>query len=333
MKNFGICGRSARMLVVAAASLTLWPAASAAQNTPALPTSTPGIMSSTTVTGSGTRYTTTVDSKTEGDLKPEDLRQVSVWGSRILLHVDHANRDLGEGQPEKAKAELEDALSLARMVHELLPVTVVSTTVKDSKGAQVYRHEDRVQPDRIPIFRGMVAVEVVQPIIDAKRQEAALRGVQLADTEIVHTSVLLDLDFVERRIRRALAQLGQPKDALAALQEAQAKGVIFTAHKEDNPLVEAQSALRLAEQQVRDGKFDGANANLQLARVQLETYRTLVGDSAGQSVTQLNQEISALQQKIREPGAADTIRGFWNRVTGWFRAEPGKTEQTTEKKS
>ena len=26
-------------------------------------------------------------------------------------------------------------------------------------------------------------------------------------------------------------------------------------------------------------------------------------------------------------------RDFWNRVTGWFRAEPGKAEQTTEKKS
>lgn len=179
----------------------------------------------------------------------------------------------------------------------------------------------------------MVAVEVVQPIVEAKRQDASLRGVTLADTELIHTSVLLDLDFVERRIRRALAELREPKQAAAALQEAQAQGVLFSTHKEDNPLVEVQSALRLAEQQVRDGKFDGANANFQIARVQLETYRTLIGESAGQSVTQLDQEISALQQKIREPGAADTIRGFWNRVTGWFRAEPGKAEQTTEKKS
>ena len=250
-----------------------------------------------------------------------------------MLHVDHADRDLGEGQPQKAKAELEEALSLAKLVRELLPITVISTTVKDSHGVEVYRYEDRVQADRIPIFQGMIAVEVVQPIIEAKRQEAALRGVQLADTELVHTSVLLDLDFVERRIKRALGQLGQPKEALAALQEAQAQGVIFNAHKEDNPLVEVQSALRLAEQQVREGKFEGANANLQVARVQLETYRTLVGEAAGQSVSQLDQEINALQQKIREPGAADTIRGFWNRVTGWFHTEPGKAEQTTEKKS
>lgn len=320
------------LVVVAASGLLFWPAAIAAQSTPS-PTQTPGIASSTSVTGSGMRYTTTVDSKTQGELKPEDLRQVSVWGSRILMHVDHAHRDLGEGQTQKAKAELEAAMSLVKMVHELLPVTVISTTVKDAQGVEVYQYEDRVQLDRIPIFRGMIAVEVVQPIIEAKRQEASLRGVQLADTEVVHTSVLLDLDFVERRIRRALAQLREPKQAIDALQEAQAQGVTFTAHKEDNPLVEVQSALRLAEQQVRDGKFDGANANLQIARVQLETYRTLVGESAGQSVTQLDQEIGALQQKIREPGAADTIRGFWNRVTGWFRAEPGKTEQTTEKKS
>jgi uncharacterized protein (DUF1501 family) len=75
------------------------------------------------------------------------------------------------------------------------------------------------------------------------------------------------------------------------------------------------------------------NATLQIAKVQLETYRTLVGDAQAQPATQLDNEITALQAKIREPGAADTIRGFWNRVTGWFRTEPGQAEQTTEKKT
>ena len=127
--------------------------------------------------------------------------------------------------------------------------------------------------------------------------------------------------------------LGKPKEALAALKEAQDQGVNHSAHKENDPLLAAQSALRLAEQQVRDGKFEGANANLQLARVQLEAYRTLVGEAAGQSVTQLDQEINGLQQKIREPGATDKIRGFWNRVTGWFNVEPGTVHQTTEKEA
>jgi len=314
------------LLAAAALGLAVLPAAAGGQDSSAQ-------VASTSTTGSGARFTTTIDRKTQGELKPEDLRQASLLGSRIVLHVNNAARYLADDQPQKAKPELEHAQSLAKLVRELLPITMVTTSVKDAKGNEVYRYEDRVQEDRIPIFEGMIAVDVVRPIVEAKSQEAKLKGLQLADTEVIKTSVLLDLDLVERQIQRALAQLAKPKDALAALKEAQDQGVIETAHKENNPLLAAQSALRLAEQQVRDGKFEGASANLQLARVQLEAYRTLVGEAAGQSVTQLDQEINTLQQKIREPGAADKIRGFWNRVTGWFSVEPGTAHQTTEKEA
>ena len=105
---------------------------------------------STSKTGSGERYTTTITSKAEGELKPEDFRQVSVLGSRILTHVNNAARFLAEEKADNAKAELEKAQTLAKVVHDLLPVTTVSTITTDSQGKEVYRYDDRVQNDQIP---------------------------------------------------------------------------------------------------------------------------------------------------------------------------------------
>lgn len=79
---------------------------------------------------------------------------------------------------------------------------------------------------------------------------------------------------------------------------------------------------------MREGKYDGAKANLQLARVQLDAYRTLLGDAFGKDARELDREIGALQEKTREPGAADKIRGFWDRVTGWFKQEPGTAQSS-----
>jgi hypothetical protein len=285
-----------------------------------------------TTTGTGERYKTTINQEKKGELKPEDARQISVLGSRILTHVHNATRLLDQEKTDEAKTELEHAQTLAKVVREMLPVTVVSTTTTDAQGKEVYRYEDRVQDDQIPIVEGLINVQVVEPIVEAKKEQASLKGVQLADADLIHTAVLMNLDFVEGKIQQALAKLKEPEKAQTELLAASAIGVRFTTHKEDHPLVKIQAALRLAEQQVREGKHEGAKANLQLARVQLDAYRTLVGEAGAKGAGDLEKEIGSLQEKTREPGAADRIRAFWNRVTDWFTPESGKAQQTGEPK-
>lgn len=287
---------------------------------------------STTTTGSGDRYKTTISEATKGELKSEDARQVSVLGSRILVHVNNASRFLNEGKADQAKTELGNAQTLVKVVRELLPVTTVSTSIKDAQGTEIYRYEDRVQDDQIPIVEGLINVEVVQPLVDAKKEQATLKGVQLADADLIHTAVLLDLTYVEGKIRQALAHLNEAEKAQSDLFSAASNGIRFTLNKQDDPLVSVQSALRLAEQQVREGKHDGAKANLAIARFQLDAYRTLVGDASATGAGDLVKEIAALEDRTREAGAADKIREFWNRVSGWFTQEPGTARQTTEGK-
>jgi hypothetical protein len=220
------------------------------------------------------------------------------------------------------------------LVRELLPTTEVTTIVRDSKGAEVYRNIDRVQNDRIPLHEGLVAVKVVEAITDAKRDAAAVKGVRLADADLLHTSVLLELDYVEGRLKRALNALpGKPGDALKQLVLAQSNGIAFSVNKEDNPLVAAQMALQLAEQMVKENRVEAAKANLQQAKNQLVLYRGLIGEHDGDDVKKLEEDISKLQGDIETTGAAASIRGFWDRVANWFSREHRETRTTSEAKT
>jgi hypothetical protein len=283
---------------------------------------------STNTFGSGKQFKTTVERQTQGELSAEDLHQASLLASQLLTHVDKAAQQLADARSDSARSEIEKAQALVKVVRGLLPSTIVTTTVKDAQGREVYRNEQRVQDDQIPIYSGAVAREVVEPIIEAKKDEAALKGVRLADAELIHTAVLVDVNYVERKLTRATELLAKPQEAAAELAQIQTAGVRFYAHKEDSPLVAVQQALRLAERQVRENKHDGAKLNLQTAKLQLEAYRALVGTGAGVPAGNLENEIQKLSGELQSPGAADKIRGMWDKVAGWFKRESGQAHQT-----
>jgi len=283
---------------------------------------------STNVYGSGKQFQTTVERRSQGELSAEDLHQASLLASQLLTHVNQAMEELADMHADAARTDIEKAQLLAKVVHGLLPTTVVTTTVKDAQGKEIYRDEQQVQEGQIPIFSGDVATEVVEPIVEAKQDEAALKGVKLADAKIIHTAVLVDLNYAERKLKRAAELMAKPQEASAELALIQSDGVHFYAHQEDNPLVEVQEALRLAERMVREGKFEGAKANLVTAKLQLEAYRALVGPDAGMAVADLEKDIQGLSGELQTPGAADQIRGMWDKVTGWFKRESGQAHQT-----
>lgn len=285
-------------------------------------------------TGSGNQYKTTVDRKVEGELSAEDFRQASLLSSRIVLHLNKAARHLIDEQNDEAREELEKGQALVKVIRELLPTTIVTTVVKDSNDKEVYRYVDRVQEDRIPLFEGQVAVKIMEPIADAKQDDASLQGLRLADAELLHTSMLVELGYIEGKLNRALKLLeDKPEDALTQLVLAQSRGVNFSVNKEDNPLVESQLALQLAERMVEQGREEAAKANLQLARNQLELYRGLLAKGESEHVKKLQDEISKLQGEIGRKDAAESIRGFWDQVAGWFSREPGETRATPEKEA
>jgi hypothetical protein len=283
----------------------------------------------TSTYGSGKLYKTTVERQSQGNLSTEDLDQASLLTSEFLTHVNQAAQQLADGRVDNARAEIDKAQLLMKVVRGLLPTTIVTTSVKDVQGEEIYHDEQRVQEDQIPISAGDVAVEVVEPIVEAKKDQAALKGVKLANAELVHTAVLVDLGYAERKLKRAIELMSKPQEAASELALIQSDGVHFFAHKEDSPLVEVQHALRLAERMVREKKYDSASANLQTAKLQLEAYRELVDERAGQAVNNLEKDIERLSGEMQTTGAADKIRGMWDEVASWFKRESGQAHRST----
>lgn len=286
-------------------------------------------------TGSGDLYQTIVERFTEGRLSDKDLNQASLLTSRVVAHLSGAEQDLAVGKKDTAKHQIDKALGLIKIVRALLPVTTVQTTVHDSTGKIVYSDEDKAQEDKIPLFSGMIAISEIEPIIAAKEREAALKGLRLADAEVLKTSVLVDLGIVERRLKRAIELLEKPEEALRQLASAQVNGIRLVYHKEDNPLVNTQIALRLAERMVEEKKYEAAEENLRVAQINLATYRGLLGSEAGVKVKKLEEDIRTIEKTLQQSGSAAKIRGFWERVVSWFKEEPGQarvTEKSEEKK-
>ncbi len=288
----------------------------------------------TITTGSGAKYRTTVEQKPGGLLSPEDFRQASLLSSRILLHLSEAAQNIDQDQPEDAKSQLEEALSLVKIIRELLPTTEVTTIVRDSKGNEVYRDVDHVQDDRVPLHEGLVAVKVVEALTDAKRDAANVTGVRLAEADLLHTSVLLELDYVEGKLMKALHSLPDNSDeARQQLELAQMDGISYVVNKQDNPLVAAQMALQLAEQMIKQQRIEAAKANLQEAKNQLVLYRGVVGEREDDEVKKLEADITKLQANIGKTTAAEEIRGFWNQVANWFSREHRETRTSASEKS
>lgn len=296
---------------------------------PATSTSGPVASTTTTQTGGGT-YTTTVKRQTAGELSTEDFRQVTMLGSQILTHIGAASDYLVDENEAQAREELRHAQTLINVIRDLLPTTTVTTVVTDADGQAVYRYEQKVQDDQIPLYDDMVAVDVLQAMVDKKEEDAALRGLRLADAQLIHTSAMLDLPYVERKVNRAIKLLDKgPDDSIEQLLFAYSRGVRLKMNKEDDPLVKAQAAIRLAERMTREGKHEAADENLKLAKLHLETYRSVVGEQGQGKIKELQREIQKLAGRTDEPGASEEIQGFWDRITGWFSNEEGEAHVTT----
>lgn len=278
--------------------------------------------------GSGKPYKSTIERHTEGTLSAEDLHQASLLASQLLLHLNEAAQHLSDARPESARPEVDKAESLAKVVRGLLPVTTTTTTVKDAQGKEVYRNVQRVQDDLIPIFAEDMTVKLVEPVIEAKSGEASLKGLRLADADLIRKSVLVDLGYVERKLKRSNELMAKPQEALAELALAQSIGVHFHAHKEDAPLMDVQYALALAERMVGQKNYEAARDNLLVAKQRLEAYRQLAGKSASKTVTNLEKEIEKIGGNLRDAESTKLLRHVWGRVTSLFSQEPGQAHET-----
>ena len=198
----------------------------------------------------------------------------------------------------------------------MLPVTTVTTIVNDAKNNKVYRDTEQVQDEQIPIYDFMIETDIIDPIITDKYRKLSVKGVILDEAEMVHTTVSLDLGYVERKLNRAAKFLNtNPDNTLAVLTLAQDKGIIISFREEHNALVEAQRALSLAERMVNEKNYDAARANLNTARLFIGTYMEAGARGKDKDLETMVKEIDKISNLIDQTGSMAKIRKTWHRIT------------------
>jgi flagellin-specific chaperone FliS len=277
-------------------------------------------------------YRTEVRSETKGTLSQEDRRQVALLAAQVFQHVDEARRALDADDSARARKEVEKAREAVQVVRALLPRTTVRTRTTAPDGKVIYEDQREVREYRIPLFEGMVHARTLAPIQAAQRDASRVAGVQVVESEAISTEVTADIGYVEAQLQRAAKALEDKKaeDASRALLLAQIRGVDFEYSKEDTPLAEARDAIWLAKRALEENNTAQAQANLGVARQQLELYRQVLPESKRQEVTQMLAEVKQLEGKLRqEPGQpashpervhqGNSMARWWDQLNGWFK--------------
>lgn len=287
-------------------------------------------------------YRTEVKSETKGTLSEENRRQVAVLTAQIFQHIAQAQRALDADRATDARTEVDKGRLAIKAVRALLPTTTVHTKTSAPDGTVIYEDNRDVQPGRVPLFEGMLSTKTLAPIIAAKHdaQDALeVKGVRLLGAETITTEAFADLEYVEGQLARVSKALDDNKTeaALKALALSQVRGVEFKFHKEDTPLAAARDALWLAKRALDENNSTQAQANLNVARQQLEIYRQLLPEGQREDVTHMMTEVGELDAKLRkEPSASagaagnqakkaertsqgNAVTRWWEQINGWFK--------------
>jgi hypothetical protein len=280
------------------------------------------------VVGSGSKYTTEVSRTTQGTLSDEDLRQASVLTGQVLGHVASAVDMLGDRNAAAARGELKDAETLIGIVRDILPVTEITTVVRDAQGKEAYRHTEAVQDDVIELFTEVSDVDVLDTILNAKKSDE--EGPEYMGSVQLYTSVLADLGYIERKIKTATQMLDTPDEAREQLVLAEINGVDMSLSEVESPLLEARRALKMAETQVDAKAYDLARENLTSAKLKLEEYQTLLGTTKTADVKAITTKIDGVLSDIKDKDAPETIRECWNMTVRLFDNATLKTARSTD---
>ena len=128
------------------------------------------------------------------------------------------------------------------------------------------------------------------------------------ESDVVETSLSLNLGYVERRLHESKRSLSSDPDrADAALQFALVDGIVVTTDRIEDPMLEVRDALWYAHRAISSRQYPEAQANLNEARKALATYSSLTGGANRQELEALSQEIAEVQQQIAHPGAETHI--------------------------
>lgn len=269
------------------------------------------------------RISAEVETKPGAKLSAEESRALSLSAAQILKHVNQARVAIGKKDLKAASQNVEQGLTLVKIINETVPAYKVETKIK--AGGLTYVDKEDSKPVIVPVYEELQRVAVMAPIEAAKKaaqKEATAAGVPVAvDVELVHTRTDLNVELAQVGLQAAkdALQKEDSKAADGALATVQT-GVIFGYTKVDLPLEKVRENLMVAKALVDSGKAKEARAALEVAGDALEEYEKTAGQNRAKEAKDLRAEMQKLSKDIEanSKGASDKIMDWWDRVRRWL---------------
>jgi hypothetical protein len=240
-------------------------------------------------------------------------------GSLMIGHVSLALMALEHGVLDVAGKDVDQALKLARTLEKSVPEFKSKDTLRFGK--LTHEEESTIRVFYIPVVDESFMVH------DLDARGGKREKIRETDAKLVHAHVSLD-------IRKAVSGL---TDAKAALKKNDAKaaenaltGILSAAVADEvivsDPLHVTHDNLILAENLLREKRYDAARYALKYASKGLDDYGSRLHDPARkQHVERMQRDIDELSEQLRKEDpttlqkAGDTVKGWGATVKKWFR--------------
>jgi hypothetical protein len=189
------------------------------------------------------------------------------------------------------------------IVRQLLPKTAISTRVVDAEGQVLHEDTRELELAQVPLDDVSADIDILRPLQPgSKANNPPAR--ELLESDVVKTSLSLNIGYVERRLSEAKRSLtSDPDRADEALQLALVDGIVVTTDRVEDPMLEVRDALWYAHRAISSRQYPEAQANLNEACKALATYSALTGAANREELNALSQEIGEVQRQIAHPGA------------------------------
>ena len=252
--------------------------------------------------------TTEIRQKTTGTLSDKDREHVATLGLSAMHYVRDARNDLDAGSPPDAKADIDKALKMLTIVRQLLPKTTITTHVVDAEGQVLHDDTRELELAEVPLDDVSAEIDILRPLQPGAKSSNP-PGRELVESDVVETSLSLNIGYVERRLHEAQRSLtSDPDRADEALQLALLDGIVVSTDRFEDPMLEVRDALWYAHRAITSRQYPEAQANLNEARKALATYTAMAGESNREELNSLSQEIADVQQQIAHPAQRRTSR-------------------------
>lgn len=255
---------------------------------------------------------------------------ISSAAVKVLRHIAQARADIHDKDMTRAKAELQQSLTLINIIKASLPTVKVKDHIWVAKKHLSYENTEEVMPDLIPITVSLDEIEDIVPVEKARQhvskakehlqkgnKKGAADELELADESLVYTEIDLPLAYTEKHLISAQGFLAKNETDKAdkALKDAE-DGVQFISVDVYSPMQQAKKSLWQSAEDYTAGKYEAAKAEFKAAQNYLKEAASQTDKTIRKESEKLLHDAEAVGKKMNKGSkeAGQDLKSLYERA-------------------